>query len=129
MKENKYSRDNTPKQGDIVWINFDPSKGKEIKKKRPALILSTDEYNKATGMIVVCPITSTERAEFIEIDEIQKVSGFINPLQIKTFDYKKEARKVEYIEYLNDRDMADVIQIVDQIFNFGRMINIFDDMK
>ncbi|GEQ33362.1 type II toxin-antitoxin system PemK/MazF family toxin [Marinilactibacillus psychrotolerans] len=129
MKENKYSRDNTPKQGDIVWINFDPSKGKEIKKKRPALILSTDEYNKATGMIVVCPITSTERAEFIEIDEIQKVSGFINPLQIKTFDYKIEARKVEYIEYLNDRDMADVIQIVDQIFNFGRMINIFDDMK
>lgn len=129
MKENKYSRNNTPKQGDIVWINFDPSKGKEIKKKRPALILSTDEYNKATGMIVVCPITSTERAEFIEIDEIQKVSGFINPLQIKTFDYKIEAREVEYIEYLNDRDMADVIQIVDQIFNFGRMINIFDDMK
>ena len=129
MKENKYSRDNTPKQGDIVWINFDPSKGKEIKKKRPELILSTDEYNKATGMIVVCPITSTERAEFIEIDEIQKVSGFINPLQIKTFDYKIEAREVEYIEYLNDRDLADVIQIVDQIFNFGRMINIFDDMK
>lgn len=129
MKENKYSRNNTPKQGDIVWINFDLSKGKEIKKKRPALILSTDEYNKATGMIVVCPITSTERAEFVQIDEIQKVSGFINPLQIKTFDYKIKARDVKYIEYLNDRDMADVIQIVDQIFNFGRMINIFDDMK
>ncbi|WP_154064494.1 type II toxin-antitoxin system PemK/MazF family toxin, partial [Enterococcus faecalis] len=29
-----------PKQKDIVWIDFDPSKGKEIRKRRPALVVS-----------------------------------------------------------------------------------------
>lgn len=50
-----------PKQRDIVIIDFEPSKGYEIKKRRPALILSRDEYNVSTNMIIVCPITSTNK--------------------------------------------------------------------
>ncbi|MGC4441267.1 type II toxin-antitoxin system PemK/MazF family toxin, partial [Streptococcus suis] len=46
-----------PKKQDIVWIDFDPSRGKEIKKRRPAVVVSSDNYNKQTGMIAVCPIT------------------------------------------------------------------------
>lgn len=30
----------TPEQGDIVWLDFDPSSGKEIIKRRPAFVIS-----------------------------------------------------------------------------------------
>ena len=51
----------TPKQGDIIIINFNLSVGREIQKKRPALVISSDVYNSVTGMVAVCPITSTKR--------------------------------------------------------------------
>ena len=34
-----------PKKGDIVWINFDPSAGKEIQKQRPGLVISRTDFN------------------------------------------------------------------------------------
>ncbi|WP_366522824.1 type II toxin-antitoxin system PemK/MazF family toxin [uncultured Planococcus sp.] len=35
-----------PAQGDLVYLNFDPSTGMEIQKRRPAIVLSNTEYNK-----------------------------------------------------------------------------------
>lgn len=46
-----------PQKQDIIWIDFNPSKGKEIQKHRPALVISSDNYNKQTGFVAVCPIT------------------------------------------------------------------------
>lgn len=37
----------TPKHGDIVVINFDPSVGREINKKRPGIVISSNEHNSA----------------------------------------------------------------------------------
>lgn len=47
-----------PRLGDVIWINFDPTKGHEQAGKRPALVLSNTKYNDATGMALVAPITS-----------------------------------------------------------------------
>jgi mRNA interferase MazF len=33
----------------VVWLDFEPTKGKEIGKYRPALVLSSREYNRKTG--------------------------------------------------------------------------------
>lgn len=110
-----------PQQGDLVWINFDPSIGKEIKKRRPALVLSTKQYNGTTGMIAICPITSTQRYGFIKINKDQSVKGHINPLQLYTFDSINKLRNVEYIEPLNDEDMAAVVQTVENIFKFWKL--------
>ena len=48
-----------PKRNDIVWLDFEPTKGKEIGKYRPAFILSHEIYNKSTGLIICCPISTT----------------------------------------------------------------------
>jgi mRNA interferase MazF len=45
-------------RGEVWWINFDPSIGGEIKKKRPAIILSNDAANKHLSRLQVIPITS-----------------------------------------------------------------------
>lgn len=44
---------------DSLWlIDFDPSRGHEIQKTRPALVLSNTYYNLAAGTIFVVPLTS-----------------------------------------------------------------------
>ncbi|MFG5379495.1 type II toxin-antitoxin system PemK/MazF family toxin, partial [Enterococcus faecalis] len=40
-----------PKQRDIVIIDFAPSKGYEIRKRRPALVMSKDKYNTSTNLV------------------------------------------------------------------------------
>ena len=46
-----------PKQGDIIFINFNPTKGHEQKGQRPAIVVSTNIFNTYTNMAMVCPIT------------------------------------------------------------------------
>ena len=46
------------KRGEVWWVNFDPSVGGEIRKKRPAVIISNDVANKHLNRVQVVPLTS-----------------------------------------------------------------------
>lgn len=46
------------KRGDVFWICFDPSVVGEIKKKRPAVVVSTDKANPYLNRMVVIPLSS-----------------------------------------------------------------------
>ena len=50
-----------PKQGDIVMINFNPTKGHEQRGTRPAIVISNNVFNEHTKMVVLCPITSNTK--------------------------------------------------------------------
>ncbi|SDO80288.1 mRNA interferase MazF [Streptococcus equinus] len=111
---NKY----IPQKQDIIWIDFNPSKGKEIQKRRPALVVSSDNYSKQTGFVAVCPITHgqqklKEKGLLVEVQS-EKVDGFVNPFQLHTFDYK--ARGAEKITILDNFSFAKVIQLNRFIF-------------
>ena len=51
-----------PRRGEVHWVALDPTLGREIRKTRPALVVSPDEMNRFLDTVIVAPITSTVRA-------------------------------------------------------------------
>lgn len=50
-----------PDAGDLIWTDFDPTKGREQRGRRPALVVSPAAFTEFTGLAIVCPITSAVR--------------------------------------------------------------------
>jgi len=48
----------SPRRGDVFWVKLDPARATEIRKTRPAVIVSNDSCNKFGTRLIVLPITS-----------------------------------------------------------------------
>ena len=78
-----------PDAGDIVMMDFDPQVGREqAKRRRPALVLTDQRYNRASGLAVVCPLTSNRKPyPFALPIPVDKVEGAVLVDQLKSMDW------------------------------------------
>ncbi len=90
--------DYIPDQGDIIWLNFDPSSGKEIVKRRPAFVISRKAFSEHTALAIVAPITSTVRGIKLEVVLPGHLitQGSVLVHQLKSLDFHH--RQAEFIE-------------------------------
>jgi mRNA interferase MazF len=105
-----------PNKGDIVWLDFDPSSGKEIKKRRPGLVVSKYQFNRSTLFAVICPITNTVKnlPTRYSLPEKSKIQGQVLISQLKSLDFN--SRNLEFADRLSNQDMGKINQIIEYIF-------------
>ncbi|KRK88667.1 type II toxin-antitoxin system PemK/MazF family toxin [Lentilactobacillus sunkii] len=114
----------TPEQADLIWATFDPQAGREIQKRRPALVVSSTEYNKKTGFVQICPITSKIRNHpgFFDVHEKDGINGQVNAIQLRSIDFLSPCRNIEKIGELPLDTFGEVAQFITYIFNFDNII-------
>lgn len=104
------------KQGDILLVSLDPTRGHEQAGIRPILVISNDDFYRFTKTIIALPIT-TKKKNFplhIPLDNRTKTQGYILCEQIKMLDV--QTRGYKYLEHLPNDILKNIIDIVKALF-------------
>ena len=82
-------------QYDVYWVDLDPTKGHEIKKTRPCVVISPNEMNKYIGSVIIAPMTSKSKQYPSRIEVLfNQKQGWIVLDQIRTIDKRRLIKKV-----------------------------------
>jgi mRNA interferase MazF len=77
-----------PEAGDIAMMDFDPQVGRQQAKRGPALVLTDQRYNRASGLAIVCPLTSKRKPyPFALPVTVDQVEGAVLVDQLKSMDW------------------------------------------
>jgi mRNA interferase MazF len=99
------------KQGDIIKINLSPTKGHEQAGYRPVLVVSNASHSRASNMILVCPITNTDRKSPIHVGlDCFETTGFVMCDQVRAIDI--QARDYKVIETVDDETLWEICDII-----------------
>jgi mRNA interferase MazF len=96
-----------PDRGDLVWVDFNPTRGKEQAKVRPAIVVSPKSYNAKTHLAIMCPITSVTKGYPFEVAlKDKKISGVVLSDHVRSLDWK--ARNTRFIAKAKSGVIAEV---------------------
>lgn len=88
-----------PMQGDVWWVNLDPTVGREISKKRPCLIVSPDDMNVHLATVIAAPITSTIKPWPTRVAlTLQRKKSSIALDQMRAIDRTRLIRKMTRVD-------------------------------
>src|SRR3972149_2483431 len=104
------SQDYIPQYGDAVWITLNPQAGHEQAGRRPAVVLSPQNYNSKVGLAILSPITNQTKGYPFEVllPAGLPVAGAILSDQVKSLDWR--VRNAELICTLPDEVTSEVLQ-------------------
>lgn len=96
-------------------MDFTPTRGHEQSGLRPAIVISRNEYNKFTNMVVLCPITSNIKdfPTHYKLLNTKKVKGSVLCEHLRSIDYN--ARKLSFVEKINKTELEEIIDIINSI--------------
>jgi mRNA interferase MazF len=102
-------------QGDIILVDFDPTKGREQAVYRPAVVISQTAYNQKRNLVFICPITnSIKPLRFhVLLDGRTQTQGDIICEQVRVIDLL--ARKCKVVERLPKDLFEKVLEAVSVI--------------
>ncbi|MEZ4990851.1 MAG: type II toxin-antitoxin system PemK/MazF family toxin [Saprospiraceae bacterium] len=99
------------KRGEIWWINFDPSVGQEVSKKRPAIVISNDVSNKYLKRYQVIPL-STQINKLYPSETLIKVKRLDNKAMADQLTTVSELRFIEKIGKVTNSELKEIERII-----------------
>ena len=102
-------------KGSIVSVGLDPTKGAEMKKTRPCVVVSPDEMNGVLKTVIILPITSTQKELPTRVlIRATPTSGLVDDSyavadQIKTIDKTRILSKIGQVSPDEEKALADVL--------------------
>ena len=108
-------------QKDIYLVNLDPTKGKEQRGKRPAVIISGNTMNKNLGVFIICPISSKIKnyAGCVKVSK-NKTNKLSEDSEIITFQIRAIAkeRMIKKIGEITNEQLKEVIYSLNEVFYY-----------
>lgn len=86
-----------PKQSEVWLVNLDPTLGSEIRKTRPAVIVSPDVLNVHLNTVVVVPLTTGRTYPFRINTTVKGTPGVAAIDQVRTIDKKRLVKKISVL--------------------------------
>lgn len=103
------------RRGDIYWVDFDPSKGTEIRKARPSVICSHDLLNENSSRIIVTPITSNLKRIYsfeYEIKNHPNIVGKVMCDQMRAIDKSRLNKKEISLTFKQMNELDLILKLV-----------------
>lgn len=98
-------------RGDVFLVNLNPTRGREIRKTRPCVVVSPDELNAHLRTFIVAPLTSGGHAyPFRVACRFQRKSGHVVLDQIRTVDRERLIRRLGTLSPLPLRETLSVLR-------------------
>lgn len=106
-----------PRRFDLWLVDLDPTRGSEIRKTRPCVVVSPDEMNRAIRTVIIAPMTSTRRDYPSRIDvTFQRRKGQVVLDQLRTVDRAQLVRRLGALTEPRARAVSDLLQ---EMFAYG----------
>ena len=103
-----------PRRGDVYLISLDPTRGSEIRKTRPCVVVSPDELNDHLATFLVAPMTTGgHRYPFRIACRFQNKRGYVVVDQLRTVD---RVRMVRRVGRLPADTLAEVLNVLRRMF-------------
>lgn len=108
-------------RGDVYWVNLNPTKGSEIKKTRPCVLVGATPINKARRTVVVVPLSTsaTARPPIVIPVECEKKQVAAVCDQIRTVD---KSRLESQMGRLSNKDMDKLDSGLRQVLALGPVL-------
>ena len=104
----------SPRRGNVYLISLDPTRGSEIRKTRPCVVVSPDELNDHLGTFLVAPMTTGGHPYPFRIAcRFRDKAGYVVADQLRTVD---RVRLVRRLGKLSTRTMEEVLNVLQRMF-------------
>ena len=101
-------------QYEIVLVNLDPTKGSEIKKTRPCLVISPNEMNRNLKTVIIAPMTTTGKSYPTRVKILHnKKTGWVVIDQIRTID---KSRIIKVLGKISHKEIENCKMVLKETF-------------
>lgn len=102
-------------RGDVCLIRLDPTRGSEIRKTRPCLVISPDELNQHLRTLIVAPMTNGGQAYPWRVTcRFQNRAGFVAVDQMRTIDMERVTKRLGHV---GPNTLLAVLKVLQEMFS------------